>query len=275
MDKTNVISFEEGWPVLQEAIDNLIGNFEGLHTHEFTSQEYMNIYTTVYNMCVPNHFGPVPRKLYDLYKLTIEDYTTSKVLPVLRGKKDEMLLQEVVKRWKNHKVLTRWLSRFLHYLERYFITSKKLPTLKAASYLIFHNLVYGELNDQVRDAVLLMINREREGEQIDRTLVKESLDIYVEMDEESMKYYERDFEEAMLKSTASFYSGIALNWITSYSYEDYMLKVEECLKKEKEKNYCYLKGSSQNEPLEVLQQELFALYACKVEEKKQLDGKAA
>ena len=47
----------------------------------------------------------------------------------------------------------------------------------------------------------------------------------MEMGEESMKYYERDFEEAMLKSTASFYSGIALNWITNYSYEDYMLKV--------------------------------------------------
>ncbi len=41
-----------------------------------------------------------------------------KVLPALKDKKDEYLLKELLKRWDNHKVMVRWLSRFFNYLDR-------------------------------------------------------------------------------------------------------------------------------------------------------------
>ena len=40
------------------------------------------------------------------------------VLPALKDKKDEYLLKELLKRWDNHKVMVRWLSRFFNYLDR-------------------------------------------------------------------------------------------------------------------------------------------------------------
>lgn len=40
-----------------------------------------------------------------------------------------------------------------------------------------------------------------------------------------MKYYEKDFEESMMKDSAVFYSKKASYWIASKSYEEYMLKV--------------------------------------------------
>ena len=40
------------------------------------------------------------------------------VLPTLRDHRDEFLLQELLKRWSNHKVMVRWLSRFFNYLDR-------------------------------------------------------------------------------------------------------------------------------------------------------------
>jgi hypothetical protein len=40
------------------------------------------------------------------------------VLPSLRDKKDEKLLRELHRRWDNHNVMTRWLSRFFNYLDR-------------------------------------------------------------------------------------------------------------------------------------------------------------
>lgn len=55
--------------------------------------------------------------------------------------------------------------------------------------------------------------------------MKNVVDIYVEMAEDSMRYYEKDFEKAMLEDTARFYSERASSWITSHSYESYMLKV--------------------------------------------------
>lgn len=69
------------------------------------------------------------------------------------------------------------------------------------------------------------IDQEREGEQIDRALLKNVLDIFVEIGMGKMDYYENDFEEAMLKDTAAYYSRKASNWILEDSCPDYMLKV--------------------------------------------------
>ncbi|KAI7995027.1 Cullin-1 [Camellia lanceoleosa] len=86
--------------------------------------------------------------------------------------------------------------------------------------MTFYELVYGEVNDQVRDVVISMIDQEREGEEIDQALVPNVLYIYTEMGEASMKYYQKDIDEAMLVDTAAFYSQKASIWITSESYKE-------------------------------------------------------
>ncbi|KAL8153489.1 LOW QUALITY PROTEIN: hypothetical protein V2J09_011249 [Rumex salicifolius] len=61
------------------------------------------------------------------------------------------MLREIVKRWANHKVMVRWLSRSLPPLNEVGLT---------------------KLNDEVRDVVISLIDQERKGEQIDRALLK-------------------------------------------------------------------------------------------------------
>lgn len=68
------------------------------------------------------------------------------VLPSLREKHDEFMLRELVKRWLNHKIMVRWLSRFFHYLDRYFIARRSLPALNEVGLTCFRDLVtYGYL----------------------------------------------------------------------------------------------------------------------------------
>jgi cullin 1 len=66
--------------------------------------------------------------------------------------------------------------------------------------------------------VLKQIDQEREGEQIDRALLKNVLDIFVEIGMGQMDYYENDFEAAMLKDTAAYYSRKASNWKASKAF---------------------------------------------------------
>ena len=73
--------------------------------------------------------------------------------------------------------------------------------------------------------LLMKIDQEREGEQIDRALLKNVLDIFVEIGMGQMDHYENDFETAMLKDTSAYYSRKASNWILEDSCPDYMLKV--------------------------------------------------
>ena len=63
------------------------------------------------------------------------------VLPSLKEKHDEFMLRELVRRWLNHKVMVRWLSRFFHYLDRYFIARRSLPALNEVGLTCFRDLV--------------------------------------------------------------------------------------------------------------------------------------
>lgn len=123
------------------------------------------------------------------------------------------------------------------------------------------------------------IDQQREGEQIDRALLKNVLDISVEIGMGKMECYDRDFEDALLKDTSAYYSRKASNWILEDSCPDYMLKViqscfyvilhiflvlvlvglmhclvlqaEECLKREKDRVSHYLHSGSEQKLLEV------------------------
>ncbi|KAK6117363.1 hypothetical protein DH2020_048881 [Rehmannia glutinosa] len=267
MNQRNTIDLDQGWDFMQKGITKLKNILEGLPEPQFSSEDYMMLYTTIYNMCTQKPPHDYSQQLYDKYRESFEEYITSTVLPSLREKHDEFMLRELVKRWLNHKIMVRWLSRFFHYLDRYFIARRSLPALKEVGLTCFRDLVYQEINGKVRDAVISLIDQEREGEQIDRALLKNVLDIFVEIGMGQMNYYENDFEDAMLKDTAAYYSRKASIWILDDSCPDYMLKAEECLKREKDRVSNYLHSSSEAKLLEKVQHELLSVYATQLLEK--------
>ncbi|KAK6161134.1 hypothetical protein DH2020_004515 [Rehmannia glutinosa] len=126
--------------------------------------------------------------------------------------------------------------------------------------------VYGEIKDQVNDAIISMI---------DQAMVKEVLHIYDEIGEGKLKHYAEEFEEAIIEATSKFYSRKALNWIPTMSYDDYMLKVEECLQQEQNRVSDYLRLRSKHKVQEVVQHELLKVHASTLEEKKLLHDEVA
>ncbi|XP_075483477.1 cullin-1-like isoform X1 [Primulina tabacum] len=267
MNQMKIIELDEGWNFMQEGITKLKKILEGHPETQFSSEEYMMHYTTIYDMCTQKPPHDYSQQLYEKYKESFDAYITSSVLPSLREKHDEFMLRELVNRWANHKVMVRWLSRFFYYLDRYFIARRSLPPLKEVGLACFRDLVYLELRYKARDAVITLIDQEREGEQIDRALLKNILDIFVEIGMGQMDYYEKDFEDAMLNDTAAYYSRKASNWIVEDSCPDYMLKAEECLRKEKDRVSHYLHSSSETKLLEKVQNELLVVYTNQLLEK--------
>ncbi|XP_019450940.1 PREDICTED: cullin-1-like isoform X2 [Lupinus angustifolius] len=267
LSERKTIDLEQGWDFMHKGITKLKNILEGLPEPQFSSEDYMMLYTTIYNMCTQKPPHDYSQQLYDKYRESFEEYILSTVLPSLREKHDEFMLRELVKRWANHKIMVRWLSRFFHYLDRYFIARRSLPALNEVGLTCFRDLVYKELNWNVRDAVISLIDQEREGEQIDRALLKNVLDIFVEIGMGQMDHYENKFEAVMLKDTSAYYSRKASNWILEDSCPDYMLKAEECLKREKDRVAHYLHSSSEPKLLEKVQHELLSVYANQLLEK--------
>ncbi|XP_050376012.1 cullin-1-like isoform X2 [Argentina anserina] len=245
-----VIELDQGWDYMQKGITKLKRILEGLPEAQFNSEEYMMLYTTIYNMCTQKPPYDYSQQLYDKYKEAFEEYITSTVMPSLREKHDEFMLRELVQRWANHKIMVRWLSRFFHYLDRYFIARRSLPALNEVGLSCFRDLVYREVNANGRVAVIGLIDKEREGEQIDRALLKNVIDIFVEIGMGQMDSYEQDFETQLLNDTGDYYSRKASNWILEDSCPDYMLKAKECLRRERDRVSHYLHSSSEQKLVE-------------------------
>ena len=218
-------------------------------------------------MCTQKPPHDFSQQLYERYREAFNAYITSDVLPALREKQGEYMLKELVKRWDNHKIMVRWLSRFFNYLDRYYIQRHNLAQLKDVGMLCFRDLVYSELKKNVKDAVLALVDKERDGEQIDRALVKNILGIFVEMGMGGMEAYEQDFEAHLLTNTAAFYSRKASVWIDEDSCPDYLVKAEECLRREKERVGHYLHASSETKLLKEVEKEVLAAYETQLLEK--------
>ncbi|KAB2016301.1 hypothetical protein ES319_D08G087100v1 [Gossypium barbadense] len=222
--ENKAIGLDKGWDYMQKGITKLKRILEGLPEPPFTSEEYMMLYTTIYNMCTQKPPHDHSQQLYDKYREAFEEYISSTVLPSLREKHDEFMLRELAKRWANHKVMVRWLSRFFHYLDRYFIARRSLPTLNEVGLTCFRDLVYQEVHAKVKDAVITL-------------------------------------------DTGAYYSRKASSWIEEDSCPDYMLKSEECLKKERDRVSHYLHSSSETKLSEKVQNELLVAYANRLLEK--------
>ncbi|AEE33618.1 Cullin family protein [Arabidopsis thaliana] len=259
MSRPRQIKFEEGWSNIQKGITKLIRILEGEPEPTFYFSECFKLYTIIYDMCVQR--SDYSQQLYEKYRKVIEDYTIQTVLPSLREKHDEDMLRELVKRWNNHKIMVKWLSKFFVYIDRHLVRRSKIPipSLDEVGLTCFLDLVYCEMQSTAKEVVIALIHKEREGEQIDRALVKNVLDIYVENGMGTLEKYEEDFESFMLQDTASYYSRKASRWTEEDSCPDYMIKVEECLKMERERVTHYLHSITEPKLVEKIQNELLVM----------------
>ncbi|CAI9099712.1 OLC1v1036572C1 [Oldenlandia corymbosa var. corymbosa] len=265
-----VIPLEEGWGVMEKGITKLKKILERSDDEppKITCEEYMCLYTTIFNMCQ----SETRNFLYGRYREVLEAYIATDVLPCVKDKHDEFMLRELLKQWGNYKIMVRWLSGFFNYLDRYFIPVWNLPSLDEVGRTCFSHKVYVELKRKVGDAIIALIEKERDGDQIDPSLLKNVLDMFVQTGMDKMNCYnEEDFEALMLKDTASYYSRKASKWILEDSCPDYMLKAEAFLKREEDKIARYLHSTMEAESLGKRQHNLLTVYASQLLKKAQLE----
>ncbi|KAK3441040.1 hypothetical protein EUGRSUZ_B01291 [Eucalyptus grandis] len=266
-NERKIIDLKQGWEIMQKGIMKLKNILEGLPETQFSTEEYCTLYTTIYNMCTQRPPHDYSQQLYDKFREAFEEDIMSTVWPSLREKHDEFMLRELVERWGNYKFMVGTFYRVSHSLDLYFIARRSLPHLTEVGLTCFRELVYQESKVKVRDAVISLIDQEREGKQIDRALVKNVLDLFMEICMEQMDYYKNDFEAALLKDSAAYYSRKASKWILEDSCPDYMLKAEEYLQREEDRVSHYLPPSSEPMLLEKVQHELLSVYASQLLEK--------
>ncbi|KAL0732259.1 hypothetical protein Bca4012_008468 [Brassica carinata] len=261
------MTIDEGSVHIDPAVNKLKRILEGKPEPDFLPGEYIGNYTTIYNMCIQKPPHDQSQELYDKYGGIFEDYAKHTVLPSIMEKHDEYMLRELSRRWDINKIMVRWLSRFFFYLDRYFTVRRSLPSLTEVGMTSFRDHVYNNVHFNVKQVIIALVHKEREGQQIDRALLKNVLDLFVENGMGSIKRYEDDFEDFFLQESASYYSRRSSRWIQEDSCPEYMIKAEESLKKEKERVAHYLHSGTEPKLVDIVQTHLLVLVAKQLLEK--------
>lgn len=257
-----IIPLEDGWnnEIKAKAIDKLEDLLNGdlKSGSMFGPKEYVEIYTTCYDMCTQRSPYNWSRELYQRHGETIERYLTTNVLPALREKTGQggtILLTELKHRWQNHEIMNKWLKKFFTYLDRYYVKHHSLPTLSQAGLRSFRTNVYDEIKGDTFTSIDALINEEREGRIIDKSLVKSIVELFESMGMGTLDAYNADLEEPLIVSTKEYYARKREDWIND-STPDYLIKAEDALDEERKRVEDYLNTSSEAKILKVVEEEI-------------------
>ena len=120
-------------------------------------------------------------QLYQFYQGLWTEYLTEVVAPATAAPETNAeKLVELSRRYKHFmEILNVSSEQIFTYLDRFYAPKKNLPTTKLVAYQKWCEIVFQGIESGVREAVLDLIYRDREGEVVDRDQLQTVIRIWV------------------------------------------------------------------------------------------------
>ncbi|KAI9219641.1 cullin-1 [Blastocladiella britannica] len=264
---------DEVWATLKPDVYNIVKQPErGLEP-----AKYMGIYTKVYDHCTAksgaHHMGTAAnvngRDLYSLLKSLCQDFM-DELHNEARSLVDIDLLGFYMKEWNKYTVAAKYLDHLFVYINRHWV-KRKVDENDSSVYRV-HTMVlmawkeklFNPMCSSLVKALLSQIERERQGETIDRSLLKTVIDSFVALDlptdstgstaslsnlsEQTLmsptSVYKVTFECKFFEQTQAFYTAESTAFLAENSVVEYMKKAEARLDEEVERVKMYLHEST-------------------------------
>eukprot|EP01132_Coremiostelium_polycephalum_P004125 gene4125-5161_t len=236
------------WKLLKTAIHEI-------YRQNASCLSFEELYRNAYNMVLHNHGDILYNKLRHLVDKHLKSIAT-----IVAAAFDEYFLQELNKRWSDHKTSMLMIRDILMYMDRIYVDKTKVPTVYDMGLHLFRdNVVHSPLiKDRLLNTLLSLVQKERAGEVIDRILMKNITHMLIDLGVNSKSVYVEDFEKPLLDKTVIFYQGESQSFISTCSCPDYMKKVEICLREELERVSHYLDSSSEPKLRAVCEKQLIS-----------------
>lgn len=236
------------WNLLKNAILEI-------HKQNASGLSFEELYRNAYNM-VLHKYGDT---LYNGLKSVVDEHlkgVANKVAAAI----DDYFLQELNKSWQDHKVSMLMIRDILMYMDRVYVVHNNVsPVYDLGLELFRENIVRSpKIKDRLIKFMSNMIQKERQGEVIDRNLLKHITQMLVDLGINSRSVYDELFERHFLQSSSQFYLIESQEYIASNSCSDYLKKVETRLKEELNRVAHYLDPSTESKIRERVEKEMIA-----------------
>jgi len=238
------------WECLKHAIHQI-------HEHNASSLSFEELYRNAYNL-VLHKYGEL---LYNGVQGVVADHLKGVAQSCIECP-DDRLLDELKKQWDDHKTTLVMIRDILMYMDRNFVTQYKKVPVYEMGLVIFREKVSGHPRVKSHLLTLLLdnITAERRGEQVDRILLKHTLNMLVELGVQGKNVYRECFEDPFLDHTRKFYQDESKQYISQNPCSDYLKKAEKRIREEKARVENYLHESTMEKIQELCDEEWISVH---------------
>lgn len=256
MDDT-IIELDQGWrDVKRDGIDPFIDFVETTDKEFFSAKDFVQLYDKIFKMCIQREPYNWSEALYNNYTQSILGYLRDTVAPKLEQVNADYhvaFLKEWTTRWGNQIKVVRGFSKLFMYLDRFYtVTTDGVLKLEEQGYKQFKDIVYDRFSVTSRNAILKCVLCERDGEQQNRTLLKEAVQVFVGMgynyNDQKIKLYKSDLEIHLVNAAGDYYKRKSRTWLDQDSCPTYLEKAEKVINEEINRVDTYLHRDT-NQPL--------------------------
>ncbi|KAG6841967.1 hypothetical protein C0991_004458 [Blastosporella zonata] len=172
------------------------------------------------------------------------------------AEQDEGLLRFYAAEWDRYTTGANYINRLFTYLNRHWVKRERDEGRKQVYPVYTLALVQWNLNlftniqqknAKLANAILRLIESQRNGDTIDQGLVKKVVDSFVSLglddtdpNKACLDVYKQHFETPFIQATEAYYKKESEAFLADNSLPDYLKKAEERLKEEKDRVERYL-----------------------------------
>lgn len=163
------------------------------------------------------------------------------------------MLAFYIKEWGRYTVAAKYIHHLFRYLNRHWVKreidegKKNIYDVYTLHLVQWRKELFEKVNGKVMDAVLKLVEKQRNGETIEHSQIKQVVDSFVSLgldeadpSKSTLDVYRYHFERPFLNATKDFYLAESKQFVAENSVVEYMKKAETRLAEEEERVRMYL-----------------------------------
>ncbi|XP_030333660.1 cullin-4A isoform X2 [Strigops habroptila] len=235
---------QDTWQKLHEAV----GAIQSSISIKYNLEE---LYQAVENLCSYK----VSATLYKQLRQVCEDHVKAQIFQFREDSLDSLLfLKKINKCWQDHcRQMIMIRSIFLFLDRTYVLQNSMLPSIWDMGLELFRNHVISDkqVQNKAIDGILLLIERERNGEAVDRSLLRSLLSMLSDL-----QVYKESFEQRFLEETNCLYAAEGQRLMQEREVPEYLHHVNKRLEEEGDRVITYLDHTTQKPLIACVEKQL-------------------